>query len=244
MATPTFPELLAQFHEAPGALVGRVPGFFVVHKPAGMTSHDVVDAVRRRLGLRKVGHGGTLDPMAEGVLLLLAGRATRLFDAVQTLPKMYRAWFRLGARTDTQDSTGEVIASAPSGALPVERERVENALELFRGEILQTPPMHSALKRNGRPLYALAREGKVVERKARRVRVSSLALQDFDGASGAIELTVSSGFYVRTLIDDLGEALGVGAHMTALVRTAIGPFALQDAVPPEGIAPPEERGGP
>jgi len=216
--------------------VGAVPGIRLVDKPAGMTSHDVVDVARRRLARRRIGHGGTLDPMATGLLLILVERATRLFDDLQAFPKTYVAEFRLGQRTDTQDRTGRVVAEAPTGRLPLSRTVVEQALAPFRGTIQQTPPMYSALKRGGRPLYELARQGIEVEREAREVTVHALALQAFDGAGGTLDMTVSSGFYVRTLIDDLGEALGVGAHMTALTRTAIGPYRLANAAAPEALA--------
>lgn len=232
---PPFPELLARFRDGPRALLGRIPGFVVIDKPGGtLTSHDVVARARRAFGERRVGHAGTLDPMASGVLLLLLGSATRLFDECQRWPKSYRARFRLGRRTDTQDRTGAPLDAAiwtPSRLPPLQADEVEAALAAFRGDISQTPPMYSALKKNGKPLHAYARQGVEVERKPRPARVERLELEDFDGESGTLSMTVGSGFYVRTLIDDLGTALGTGAYMDELERTAVGPFTRADAWP-------------
>jgi tRNA pseudouridine55 synthase len=197
-----------------------------------------VDMARRQLGMRRIGHGGTLDPMAEGLLLILAGQATRLFDALQIFPKTYAARLRFGERTDTHDRTGQVVARAPENALPLERAAVERALCAFRGRILQTPPLYSAIKKHGQPLHRLARQGKQVQRDPRPVEVYALALQSFDGREAHLDMTVSKGFYVRTLVDDLGQALGTGAVMRALTRTAIGPFAASEAISPEAIARP------
>jgi tRNA pseudouridine55 synthase len=230
-------ELKRLLAECPGALVGRVPGIFPVDKPSGMTSHDVVDVARRRLGMKRIGHGGTLDPMAEGLLLILAGNATRLFQDLQAFPKTYRAGFRLGVRTDTQDTTGTILEERAPESFSISREEVEAALRAFRGGILQIPPMYSALKKNGVALHRLARKGQTVERAPRPVTVHELALHDFDGVSGRLEMCVSSGFYVRTLIDDLGTALGPGAAMSFLRRTRIGPFDVETACPPAAISP-------
>lgn len=204
-------------------------------KPPGMTSHDVVDVARRSLRMRRVGHGGTLDPMAEGLLLILTGNATRLFQDLQVFPKTYRAGFRLGIRTDTQDVTGVILEARAPDAFTVSREEVEAALASFRGEIEQVPPMFSALKKNGVPLHRLARQGQEVERAPRPVTVHDLTLAAFDGRSGMLEMRVSSGFYVRTLIDDLGRALGPGAAMSSLRRCCIGPFTVETALRPEEI---------
>lgn len=228
--SPPFTETLSLFHNDPLALCWRIPGLWLVNKPSGPSSNLVVVRARKALGLKKIGHAGTLDPLASGLLLLLAGNATRLFDHMQEFGKSYRAGFRLGERTDSQDVTGQALEGwTPPRPVPLNADEVEQALNGFRGEILQTPPMHSALKKDGQPLYKLARKGEVVERAARPVSVSSLELVDFDGVSGTLDMTVSKGFYVRTLIDDLGLALGCGAVMTSLVRTAIGPFVLADA---------------
>lgn len=224
---PNLPALRKAFQADPRALMGQVPGILPVDKPAGMTSHDVVARARRVLGIRRVGHGGTLDPMATGVLLILAGRAARLFDDLQGFQKEYEAGFRLGIRTDTQDTTGTVLEESAAN-LPLTRQAVEAALTAFRGDILQVPPMYSALKRGGKKLVDLARAGQTVERDPRPVTVHALELVEFDGREGTLRLAVSRGFYVRTLIDDLGQALGPGATMTHLRRTQIGPFDLAD----------------
>lgn len=224
-----FPELRQRFLDDPLSLLGRVPGIFPVDKPSGPTSHDGVDRLRRRLKMRRVGHGGTLDPMATGLLLLLAGNATRLFDELQHFPKTYRATLRLGGRTDSRDATGNPVAFTPTREGWPTADDWEKALAGFRGAILQIPPMHSALKKNGRPLYELARAGVEIEREPRPVTVHSLALAAADGPDAELVMAVSSGFYVRVLVDDLGLALGTGAVMTALRREAIGPFTLDHA---------------
>ncbi len=226
-----FPETLAAFTADPLALVWRVPGVWPIDKPSGPSSNLVVVRARKILGLKRLGHAGTLDPLASGLLLLLAGNATRLFDHMQDMTKSYTASFLLGERRDSQDSTGRLDeAYIPRTRPPLPRETVEAALTPFRGDILQTPPMHSALKKDGQPLYRLARQGVSVERASRPVTVHDLRLAAFDGATGVLDMTVSKGFYVRTLIDDLGLALGCGAVMTALTRTAIGPYRVADAV--------------
>lgn len=225
-----FPELKAEFDRDPLALCRRVPGLWLVDKPSGPSSHDVVARMRRILGIRRVGHAGTLDPLASGLLVVMAGNASRLFDSIQAFPKAYVADFRLGAKTDSQDITGEPVPGwSPKREPPLECGEIEASLSSFRGATTQIPPMHSALKKNGTPLYKLARKGETVEREARGAMVYSLELRDFDGRSGQLEMQVSSGFYVRTLIDDLGDKLGCGAVMTGLRRTAIGPFDVKDA---------------
>lgn len=202
-----------------------------LYKPAGMTSREAVDAVRRLLGVRKAGHTGTLDPGAEGVLLICLGKATRLNEFLQWLPKTYRATMVLGMQTSTQDAEGEVIVSTDASAIT--REMVEAVLPRFTGDIEQIPPMHSAVHHEGRRLYDLAREGKVVEREARKVFVHRLQLLRFspgEHPEAHIEVECSTGTYIRTLCADIGDALGVGGYMKSLVRTAIGPFLAEDAV--------------
>lgn len=232
---PPFKLLRSAFQQAPRDLLRRNPGILPVAKPGGCSSHDIVARARRALGMRKIGHAGTLDPLAEGVLLLMIGQATRLFDDIQTFPKTYVATLRLGERTDTQDIEGTPVPGADPSALPLPAESIGAALLPFAGDIMQTPPMYSALKQGGKKLYELARAGETVERTARPVHVYSLQLLDSDGTSARLEMTVSSGFYVRTLIDDLGQSLGVGAVMTALTRTRIGPFGLDDCVSADDI---------
>jgi tRNA pseudouridine55 synthase len=196
-------------------------GFLVVDKPAGLTSHDVVDRVRRALGTRKVGHAGTLDPDATGVLLVGVGKATRLLRYVGSLPKSYTGEVVLGSETTTLDSAGEVVATFQ---MAVSLDDARAAAQGFVGDILQVPPMVSALKVGGRRLHELAREGIEVEREARPVTVWRF---DVVGAPTpgvlSVEVDCSSGTYVRSLAADLGRALGGGAHLRNLRRTAIGP---------------------
>ncbi|MBI3911864.1 MAG: tRNA pseudouridine(55) synthase TruB [Armatimonadetes bacterium] len=206
-------------------------GVLNVDKPTGMTSHDVVAAARRALGIRRVGHSGTLDPAATGVLLLCLGPATRLVEYLHALPKTYVAQAMLGIATDTQDVSGQVVAEADASA--VTETLVREALGRFQGEIWQTPPMVSALKVGGRRLYERARAGEEVPREPRRVTIHSLSLDRFEpGPRACLWLTVtcSSGTYIRTLVDDLGRALSCGATLVSLRRTAIGQFRVKDAV--------------
>lgn len=204
-------------------------GILVVDKPKGRSSHDVVQAIRRASGERRVGHAGTLDPLATGVLVLCIGSATRVVDDIQALPKIYGAELRLGQETETQDAEGPVTSERDWAG--VTREQVEAALAAFRGDILQVPPMHSALHHEGKRLYELAREGKEVERAPRALRVDRLELVAFAPPFLRLEMQVSKGFYVRSLAFDLGRALGCGAHLSGLVRLAVGQFRLEDAEP-------------
>jgi tRNA pseudouridine55 synthase len=206
-----------------------VDGVVVIDKPAGKTSHDVVDRVRDVFKTRKVGHGGTLDPDATGVLLIGIGRATRLLAYAQAGPKRYRATARFGVTTSTQDASGDVLEERP---VQLSGEVIEGALASFRGEIDQIPPMVSAVRVGGERLYEKARRGEEVERRPRRVTIHSLDLVDFDGVDRAtLDVTCSGGTYVRTLIADLGEVLDCGAHLEDLRRTQAGIFTDADAVP-------------
>lgn len=242
MTTQPFPETRAQFLDNPLSLLRRIPGVWLVNKPSGPTSNLVVVRARKQLQEKRIGHAGTLDPLASGLLVLLAGNATRLFDDMQEFPKTYRAGFVLGSRTDSQDCTGEVLTDyVPEKKPPIAREDLLEAMAKFSGEILQTPPMHSALKKDGQPLYKLARQGKIIEREARPVSVYSLNLDRFDGNEGVATMQVSKGFYVRTLVDDIGLALGCGAVMTSLERLAIGPFRLEDAVEMDALLRPADE---
>ena len=204
-------------------------GIIVVDKPQGCTSFDVVAAMRRLSGERKIGHTGTLDPMATGVLPLLLGRATRAASLLPDTGKTYEADFALGQATDTQDSTGTV--KDRSGE-PVSEERLLAALPAFRGRIFQTPPMYSAVRKNGRRLYELARKGIEVEREKRPVTIFRLELLRYDEASrrGSLLVECSGGTYIRTLCSDLGGALGSFGMMTGLRRTRAAGFALSEAV--------------
>ena len=198
-------------------------GFAIVDKEAGWTSHDVVAKARGILGTRKVGHSGTLDPPATGVLILGVGRGTRLLRFITELPKTYVATFRLGVETSTLDADGEVTAVHDMGS--VDLPAVRAAAQGFLGDIEQIPPMVSAVKVDGRRLHELAREGKEVERKPRPVTIHALAIDPTD-SHDVFQMTVtcSSGTYVRTLAADIGAALGGGAHVVTLRRTAIGSF--------------------
>ena len=207
-------------------------GVLNVDKPAGMTSHDVVARVRKALHIKKVGHAGTLDPMATGVLLILLGHATRIASLLMEGEKSYRATCVFGVSTTTQDSTGEVISEKDASSLTP--EDVQNVLPGFRGDILQMPPMVSAVHYEGRRLYELARQGQEVERKPRPVNIHSLELLDFQPgkrAEAELNITCSRGTYVRTLCSDIGDALGVGGMMSGLTRTRVGTFTIEDSFP-------------
>lgn len=206
-------------------------GVININKPAGMTSHDIVVKLRRRLGIRRVGHTGTLDPMATGVLPVCFGKATRIIEYYEEDRKTYEAELALGVITDTLDETGTVLEKRSFAG--VTEEDVLAALVPLRGEISQVPPKFSALKLDGKPLYKYARAGQEVDLEAKRrtVTISSLTLLSFDPESGALsfEVTCSKGTYVRSLCAEIGERLGCGATMTALRRTASGCFRLREA---------------
>lgn len=203
-------------------------GVLVIDKPSGPTSFDVVRRVRSLLKVSKAGHTGTLDPTATGVLPICLEDATKIAGYITEASKAYDAVIRLGVETDTQDAAGKVIAEAPVPPLSV--ESIEAALGAFRGTFEQTPPMYSAVKVGGKRLYELAREGEVVERKARTVTVHELLLRDFSADELRISVKSSKGFFVRSLAHELGRAMGCGAHLKALRRTASGPFTLAQAV--------------
>lgn len=210
---------------------GRAPaiaGVLVLDKPKGLTSHDVVAEVRRLTGERRVGHAGTLDPLATGVLVVCLGPATRLAEYLAEGRKTYRATIHLGITTETWDAEGRVVEERPCAHLT--REAVEQALEGFRGAIWQVPPMYAALKRDGQPLYRLARQGVEVERAPRQVHIDDLRLLAWQPPRITIELTCSKGTYVRSLAHELGQRLGVGGHLAELVRLAVGPFRQEDAI--------------
>ncbi|GAB4570655.1 MAG: tRNA pseudouridine(55) synthase TruB [Anaerolineae bacterium] len=203
-------------------------GFLNLNKPVGPTSHDVVARVRRLTHVRKVGHAGTLDPLASGVLVICLGPATRLSDYAMHTTKQYRATVRLGAVTDTYDAEGQVVAEYSVPAL--DRAAIEAALARFQGEIEQVPPMYSAIKQGGKKLYELARAGQEVARPPRKVTIEHIELVTLDLPELVLDVTCSSGTYIRSLAHDLGAALGTGAYLAGLVRTASGPFHIQDAV--------------
>jgi len=205
-----------------------------VNKSRGWTSHDVVAKVRGLASQKRVGHAGTLDPMAEGVLPVLLGRATRLADIIQLGHKTYTATAQLGASTDTDDAEGTVVSEQPVPVLT--HARIETALELFRGEIVQTPPQYSALKVAGRRAYAVARSGGEVALAPRRVNVYELRLLEWSQTRLTLEVTCSRGTYIRALARDMALELGTVGHLTALVRTRVGPFCLDAAVTLEAVA--------
>jgi tRNA pseudouridine55 synthase len=208
-----------------------VDGIVVVDKPAGMTSHDVVAIVRRSLGERRVGHAGTLDPDATGVLVLGVGRATRLLRFIEAAVKEYEADVVFGVETSSQDASGDVLSESDASA--VTRAEVERAAASLTGEIEQIPPMVSAVKVGGERLYRKARRGEEVDRPPRRVTVHELRLESFEPGVRPVarfRILCSPGTYVRTLAHDLGRALGVGGHVARLRRTRVGPFHADDAV--------------
>ncbi len=208
-------------------------GVLLVDKAAGMTSHDVVALARRRLQIKKVGHCGTLDPIATGLLLLTLGRGTKIQDLLMSEDKEYAGTLMLGITTATQDREGEVVEERP--VPPLSETEVRSAFEKFRGDFYQMPPMVSAIKKGGVPLYKLARQGKVVEREPRLVHVYRSSVERI--AVPEIDFTVvcSKGFYVRTYAHDIGEALGCGAHLKSLRRIRSGRFDVSDAITVEQL---------
>jgi tRNA pseudouridine55 synthase len=202
-------------------------GLVVVDKPGGITSHDVVARVRRLAGTRKVGHAGTLDPLATGVLVLGLNRATRLLGHLTLTDKRYTATVRLGTTTTTDDAEGEVVETRPTDGLS--EADVRSALRSFLGEIDQVPSSVSAIKVAGKRAYARVRDGEAVDLPSRRVTVHAVDVTELDLPSLEIDVRCSSGTYIRAIARDLGAALGVGGHLTALRRTAVGPFTVADA---------------
>ena len=203
-------------------------GVLVIDKPPGMTSHDVVDRIRKTFGIKKVGHAGTLDPDATGVLVLGLGRATRILSYAQAGPKAYSAVGTLGVQTSTLDASGEVIDTRPVG---VTEGDVRAAAERFVGDIEQIPPMVSAVKVGGERLYKKARRGEEVDRKPRRVTIHELEVVSFESPDVELSVRCSAGTYVRTLVADIGNELGCGAHLKSLRRTEAAGFSVTDAVP-------------
>jgi tRNA pseudouridine55 synthase len=211
-----------------------IEGLLNINKSRDRTSHDVVADIRRLTRIARVGHAGTLDPQATGVLLIGLGQGTKLTPFLHECPKTYHATLQLGVRTDSHDAAGKVVEVRPVGELG--RAQVEAVLASFRGPIEQIPPMYSALKWQGQRLYALARQGIDVERQPRRVQIFRLSLGQLTRERLSLEVECSSGTYMRVLADDIGSRLGCGAHLTALVRTAVGPFTLDHALTLEGFA--------
>lgn len=203
-------------------------GLIIVDKPVGPTSHHVVNLVRRGTGIRKVGHAGTLDPRASGVLVLCLGAATRLSEYLSTSPKEYEAVVRFGVSTKTFDSDGEIVRRTDTSPTV---EQIKAILPKFRGEIQQVPPPFSAIKVQGQKAYELARRGEDVELEPRTVRIHQLKIVAYQPPDLSLSVECSAGTYIRSLAHELGEALGSGAHLAALRRTKAGPFTLREAVP-------------
>ncbi|MGA9350566.1 MAG: tRNA pseudouridine(55) synthase TruB [Anaerolineae bacterium] len=211
----------------------QISGILNIDKPAGMTSHDVVARVRQMTGQRRVGHAGTLDPLATGVLVVCLGQATRVAEYLMASDKVYRAEICLGVSTDTHDAEGEVTATAE---VDVRQEELGKALASFIGSIQQVPPMYSALKREGTPLYKLARQGITVEREPRSVEIYNIELLNWMSPLLTIRVECSPGTYIRALARDLGQKLGCGAHLRSLTRLASGHFSLENAVSLDELA--------
>ncbi|MEE4254371.1 MAG: tRNA pseudouridine(55) synthase TruB [Desulfuromusa sp.] len=201
-------------------------GLLLIDKAAGMTSHDVVRKVRRIYKTRKVGHAGTLDPLATGVLPVAIGDGTKILQFLLAEDKSYRATFKFGVTTDTLDAEGKILLERP--VPDFDRVDLENICAEFKGAIDQLPPMYSALKKDGVPLYKLARQGKTVERQPRQVTIKRLDILCHDAQSATIEVDCSKGTYIRTLISDIGERLGCGAYLTALRRLRSGDFSIEE----------------
>ena len=216
-------------------------GIMVLDKPRGMSSNDAVQKAKRLFAARKVGHTGSLDPLATGVLPLCFGEATRFSRYLLDSDKKYTARIVLGVSTDSGDADGKTLRERPVGRLA--RTAVDKALDAYRGEIQQVPSMFSAVKHQGQPLYKLARQGIEVERKARSVTVYSCVIREFAGDELTLEIHCSKGTYVRTIVHELGESLGCGAHVKALRRTMAGPFGEHDLVTFEMLAPSDSEIG-
>ena len=201
-------------------------GILLVDKPSGITSHDIVDRLRRKLKMKKIGHAGTLDPLATGLMIMLIGKATKVSQFLISLDKAYEGTFKLGVETDSQDSDGEVVETKD---LPenLSEEMIGDAMKEFLGDQYQTPPMFSAKKINGVPLYKMARKGKTVEREPRVIRINELSLQGWDSPEGRFFMDCSKGTYVRTVFHDLGQKLDCGGHLTSLRRTKINDYSIE-----------------
>jgi tRNA pseudouridine55 synthase len=204
-------------------------GAVLVDKPAGPTSHDVVDAIRRKFGLKKVGHCGTLDPNATGLLIIVLGRGTKLSEKLMSDDKVYEGAIKFGEATDSYDADGELVASLP--VPPLTLEQINEAAAEFVGDQMQKPPMVSAVKKGGVPLYKLARKGVEVEREPRLIHIYSFRFTDYREPLGTFRVGCSKGTYVRSLAHELGQKLGCGAHLATLRRSASGKFDVADARP-------------
>ena len=207
----------------------EIEGVLLVDKPIGMTSHDVVYRLRRKLQIQRIGHAGTLDPLATGLLIMLVGKATKISQYLMSVDKVYEGEITLGVKTNSQDAEGEVMETRPVPELTEEQLRA--AMKGFLGDQYQTPPMFSAVKIGGVPLYKKAREGEEVEREPRFIRVAAFDLLSFATPKLAFRLACTKGTYVRTVANDLGDKLGCGAHLSALRRTGSGKFDISQCLP-------------
>jgi tRNA pseudouridine55 synthase len=208
-------------------------GAILIDKPSGPTSHDVVDVIRRKFGIKKVGHCGTLDPNATGLLIIVVGRGTKLSEKLMSDDKVYEGTMKFGESTDSYDSDGELIASLP--VPPMTLDELNEAAAAFLGDQMQVPPMVSAIKKNGVPLYKLARQGIEVEREPRLVHIYNFRFTDYQEPLGRFKLACTKGTYVRSVAHDLGQKLGCGAHLASLRRSVSGKFDVADAKPLDEI---------
>lgn len=213
--------------------VKELEGVLLVDKPQGLTSHDVVYRLRRKLQMKKIGHAGTLDPMATGLLVMLIGKATRISQYLMSTDKVYEGEATLGVVTDSQDAEGEMMETRPVPALS--EAQVRDTMKTFLGDQYQTPPMHSAIKVDGVKLYQLARKGEEIEREPRFIRIAAFNLLSFESPKLRFDLHCTKGTYVRTIAHDLGQKLGCGAHLSALRRTGSGKFTIGQCLPLEEI---------
>jgi tRNA pseudouridine55 synthase len=208
-------------------------GAILVDKPAGPTSHDVVDAIRRQFGLKKVGHCGTLDPGATGLLIIVLGRGTKLSERLMSDDKVYEGTMKFGEATDSYDADGELVSSLP--VLPMTLDELNEATEEFIGDQMQTPPMVSAVKKDGVPLYRLARKGVEVQREPRLIHIYTFRFSRYEEPLGWFRLACTKGTYVRTIAHELGQKIGCGAHLSTLRRVTSGKFDVSQAVPFEDL---------
>jgi tRNA pseudouridine55 synthase len=208
-------------------------GAILVDKPSGPTSHDVVDAIRRKFGIKKVGHCGTLDPNATGLLIIVLGRGTKLSERLMGDDKVYEGTIKFGETTDSYDSDGELTASLP--VLPMTVDQLNEEAAKFIGDLMQVPPMVSAIKKNGVPLYKLARQGIEVEREPRLIHIYNFRFTEYQEPLGQFRVACTKGTYIRSLAHDLGQKLGCGAHLTTLRRSGSGKFDVTDALPLDTI---------
>lgn len=208
-------------------------GALLIDKPAGPTSHDVVDAIRRKFRIKKVGHCGTLDPNATGLLIIVLGKGTKLSEKLMSDDKTYAGTVKLGETTDSYDAGGELVGSLP--VPPLTLEQLNEAASAFVGDLMQTPPMVSAVKKGGVPLYKLARKGVEVQREPRLVHIYHFRFTDYREPVGTFRITCTKGTYVRSIVHELGQKLGCGAHLATLRREASGKFAVADAAPLEEV---------